>query len=631
MRAESCSRRSRRRTPPLNQRVWYVYSKQPCSMVGSGLALLATGRSLDVEARWSRHLPQLQLHRHRCILCSLNDTCARMHRCCGWEFRRIETLSSVSITSRMYNIASSALWLRIIAVVYGLAAAVAIGMQIASLASGFTIGISIATLAYAILALLFVGVGGHLRCIMAQNMASDSAGAQRTRRTVSVLQMLAGAGCGCFTAMAILTVFAQASGRSSLPFLLGGRVALACVAAVVTYAVGVTSTTPDAALALPSTSDALRHGKRGAASTLISASAGHRAPGIGRSAVVVPVLPPMSDADVSLVDPVEPHDDSGVFVAPGDSGIAAASRSHPVAPLIPPQLVIAGAQGFPAVGSLSPQQGLPSGASARDGTPCSLSSNSTLAGASQAGLRRLPGPYASASISSAHSQSPLAADVAASHPAAAAARGTPNRPAGTVSALQSAPAPAQPRTSALRVHTGSWNVSNPHEVPGTGRVVIVRSAESRAEERDSREPAAPAGTAASREAGRAAHSQAPQFAMLQPQAGVANSAHGASSNDSNHSPRPSMAQGDCRAVLSRDSRAVPAPSARSAHIADGDSPSNLDLVTAHTLLQHAAPSKPAASSWEAHMLALPESVSLHTAVRSTSSVPPGLTADAPTP
>ena len=180
-------------------------------------------------------------------------------------------------SDRIYNIASSVLWLRIATGVFVVCSLVAIGLNLAGFGAAFYLGVSVATAYYLGLAIGLITIGARLRCVLSQNLAASGGPARRTAATVSLLQLLAGTSCAIFVVTAVMGIALQSTGETSFIALVVGRIALACVAAVVTYAVGVTSTAPDSADDTRST--ASKQPKAAA-----SRPAGHRAPGLGRSA-----------------------------------------------------------------------------------------------------------------------------------------------------------------------------------------------------------------------------------------------------------------------------------------------------------------------------------------------------------
>ena len=113
------------------------------------------------------------------------------------------------------------------------------------------------------------------------------------------------------------------------------------------------------------------------------------------------------------------------------------------------------------------------------------------------------------------------------------------------------PAGNQPaRGGGLTVETGDWNKSNRYEVAGIGAVLVVRSAESRADERDSREAA--------------------RSVVV-----------GASGSGQDEPQSRAVISRDSRAVLSHSRVAPDAADPRSQAADGGTSPSNMDLATVH--------------------------------------------------
>ncbi|KAA0148890.1 hypothetical protein FNF29_06364 [Cafeteria roenbergensis] len=245
----------------------------------------------------------------------------------------IEIMTTSRASDRIYNIASSVFWLRIATGIFAVCSLVAIGLNLAGFAAAFVLGVSVATVYYLGLSVGLLIIGAKLRCVLSQNLAAHGGPARRTAATVSLLQLLAGTSCAVFVVTSIMGIALQNAGDLSFVAFVVGRIALACVAAVVTYAVGVTSTAPDSA------DDA-----RSTASKQPKATAprpgGHRAPGLGRSAAVAPNM--AEDADDSLVHEDDAHDSeaghpdgqSSEPIPAGQSSATSGSRAqHGVAPL----------------------------------------------------------------------------------------------------------------------------------------------------------------------------------------------------------------------------------------------------------------------------------------------------------
>jgi len=177
----------------------------------------------------------------------------------------------------MYNVSASATWLRIAAVFFALATIIAIAFQLSGIGFGFVIGIGIATIYYAALGVGLIVIGARLRCVLAENLSRGANAARRTQATVSVLQIMAGSSCAVFVGASVASTVLGAQGLAPRAALVIARLALATCGAVITHAVGVTSTSTDDGVPPASPTGGS-----------VSSKGGARAPGLGRSAAIAP-------------------------------------------------------------------------------------------------------------------------------------------------------------------------------------------------------------------------------------------------------------------------------------------------------------------------------------------------------
>lgn len=233
-------------------------------------------------------------------------------------------------SDRIYNIASSVFWLRLATGLFAVCSLVAIGLNVAGLGAAFYLGVAVATVYYLGLAIGLLVIGARLRCVLSQNLAASGGPARRTAATVSLLQLLAGASCAVFVVTAVLGIALQNMGEASFIAFLAGRVSLVCIAAVVTYAVGVSSTAPDS-------TDDTRSAASKQSKPATNRPPGHRAPGLGRSAAVAPNL--AEDADDSLVHEDDALDSEAAHADRQSSeAIPAAQSSATLGSMLPPAM-----------------------------------------------------------------------------------------------------------------------------------------------------------------------------------------------------------------------------------------------------------------------------------------------------